>query len=54
MLNKDIEQILANAKASMSFSNFNINDEMVELARKLLKGELTETEVLDIIKNKVN
>ena len=30
----------------------NVDDEMVELARKHLKGELSEKEILRIIKNK--
>lgn len=48
-----IEQILANAKATLSFEGMNADNEMVEFARKYLQGELSEKEVLDIIKEVV-
>lgn len=48
----ELEQILANAKAMLSFEGMNVDNEMVELARKYLQGELSEKEVLDIIKER--
>ena len=50
---KEIESILKNAKATLSFEGMDIEDEMVELARRYLKGEIPEKEVLDILKTKL-
>lgn len=50
--NLEIELILKNAKASLSFEDMPVDDDLVDLARKYLQGKLTEEEVLNIIKTK--
>lgn len=47
-----IEQILANARASLSMEGMEVADSETEVIRKYVCGIYSEKEVLDIIKNK--
>ena len=46
-----IEKIIANAAASLAIEGSIVTSEETEIVRKYLKGQLTEKELLEIIKN---
>ena len=50
---ESLEKALTNAKASMELSGFTITDELVELVRSKLKGEITEEEFLKAVLERV-
>jgi len=45
-----IEQMIGNVKASLAIERLYVTDEESEVYRKYLKGNLTEGEVLEIIR----
>lgn len=45
-----IEQAIANARASLKIEGLEMTEDFIEIIRKNLKGELSEKEVLEFIK----
>ena len=50
MSDEKIEQMIGNVKASLAIERLYVTDEESEVYRKYLKGNLTEGEVLEIIR----
>ena len=49
----NIEKGIDNAKGSLAVDGINVTDEETEVIRRYVRGELTEKEVLEIIKKSV-
>lgn len=50
---EEIEKAIANVKGSLAVDGMIVTDEETEVIRKYVKGDLTEKEVLEIIKKSV-
>lgn len=49
---KEIEQIIKNVKATMSFEGLEVTKEIDELGKRVLNGEISGDEAIEIIKVK--
>ncbi|MBL4930669.1 antitoxin VbhA family protein [Clostridium paridis] len=49
---KDIEQVIKNVKATLAMEGLKVNQDIEDIGRKVLNGELTGDKAVEIIKEK--